>query len=74
MLDLGEIVSTPGHSDDSISVVLDEGIAFTGDLWPPAMVEGDRAEATRQSWAKLRELNVRTVNPGHGPAGPMPSY
>ena len=28
----GEIIPTPGHSEDSISMVLDEGIAFTGDL------------------------------------------
>ena len=68
----GEIVSTPGHSEDSISLVLEEGIAFTGDLMPPAMVAADKAEATQQSWAKLRELNVRTVYPGHGPTRPTP--
>src|SRR5258708_14901986 len=28
----GEIISTPGHSDDSISVILDEGAAFARDL------------------------------------------
>lgn len=67
----GEIVSTPGHSDDSISLVLDEGIAFTGDL-PLAMVAANDAEAAKQSWAKLRKLNVRTVHPGHGPSRPMP--
>lgn len=31
----GEILWTPGHSDDSVSLVLDSGIAFTGDLQPP---------------------------------------
>ncbi len=67
----GEIVSTPGHSDDSISVVLDAGIALTGDLVPPTLVAADQAEAIQQSWAKLRELNVRTVYPGHGPTRPM---
>jgi len=68
----GEIVSTPGHSEDSISLVLEEGIAFTGDLMPPAVVAADKAEAAQQSWAKLRGLNVRTVYPGHGPTRPMP--
>jgi ribonuclease/clavin/mitogillin len=67
----GEIVSTPGHSEDSISLVLDEGIAFTGDLLPPARVNADQVEAARQSWARLGELNVRMVYPGHGPARPM---
>jgi hypothetical protein len=27
-----EIVPTPEHSDDSVSLILDEGMAFTGDL------------------------------------------
>ncbi len=28
----GEILHTPGHSDDSVSLLLDDGSAFTGDL------------------------------------------
>jgi endoribonuclease LACTB2 len=31
----GEIVHTPGHSDDSVTLVLDTGEAFTGDLTSP---------------------------------------
>ena len=34
----GEIVHTPGHSDDSVSLLLDDGSAFTGDLTHPALV------------------------------------
>ena len=30
----GEIFHTPGHSDDSISLYLDEGVLFVGDLNP----------------------------------------
>jgi glyoxylase-like metal-dependent hydrolase (beta-lactamase superfamily II) len=72
-LDLsGEMVSTPGHSADSISLVLDDGIAFTGDLLFPDMVDAEKTEIVQQSWAKLRELNVRTIYPGHGPIRPMP--
>ena len=71
-LDLsGEMVSTPGHSPDSISLVLDEGVAFTGDLLFPDMVDADKVDIVRQSWAKLHELNVRTIYPGHGPIRPM---
>ena len=29
----GEIIYTPGHSDDSVSLVLDEGVAIVGDLY-----------------------------------------
>lgn len=67
----GEFVSTPGHSDDSISLVLDEGVAFTGDLLPASMVDPAQAEVARQSWNRLRELNVHTIYPGHGPARPL---
>ncbi len=69
----GEMVSTPGHSEDSISLVLDDGLAFMGDLLFPSMVDADKAEIVQQSWGRLRELNVRTVYPGHGPIRPMPS-
>lgn len=63
----GEIVSTPGHSDDSVSLVLDDGAAFTGDLTHPLMAD----ELSNASWAKLRGMNVKTVYPGHGPSGPL---
>jgi endoribonuclease LACTB2 len=61
----GEIISTPGHSDDSVSLILDEGIAFTGDLSLP-MTE-DPMDTVRQSWEKIRALGVKTIYPGHGP-------
>ena len=67
----GEVVSTPGHSDDSISLVFDEGVAFTGDLLLPALANPEVAGAVEQSWSKLRQLNVRMIYPGHGPARPL---
>lgn len=67
----GEMVSTPGHSDDSITLVLDEGLAFTGDLTAPGMFEGAQGDLIAQSWAKLRALNVHTIYPGHGPMRPL---
>jgi endoribonuclease LACTB2 len=67
----GEIVSTPGHSDDSISLVLDEGIAFTGDLMPTSMVNMEESLLTEQSWSRLRKLNVQMIYPGHGPTRPL---
>lgn len=65
----GEIISTPGHSDDSITLVLDEGIAFTGDLTSQLLLPDEPANLTYQSWEKLRSLGVKTIYPGHGPPG-----
>ncbi|MFL5734289.1 MAG: MBL fold metallo-hydrolase [Chloroflexia bacterium] len=63
----GEILSTPGHSDDSVTLVLDEGIAFTGDLTPPAFVPDDPSDLAYQSWQLIRSKGAHTVYPGHGP-------
>ena len=64
---LGEIVHTPGHSDDSVSLVLDNGAAFTGDLTLESMVATEDPEVVAQSWQKLRNMGVKTVYGGHGP-------
>ena len=69
----GEVVWTPGHSDDSVSLVLDEGLAFTGDLPPPGFVDEAGSDGVQQSWDALRRLQVHTVYSGHAPALPMPS-
>lgn len=69
----GQFVHTPGHSDDSISVLLDSGEAFTGDLtWPPFATE-ETVETVLASWARLRALGATTVHDGHGPVRPMPT-
>ncbi len=69
----GQFVHTPGHSDDSITVLLDGGEAFTGDLtWPTFATEETKAPVTR-SWALLRSLGARTVHAGHGAVRPMPA-
>jgi endoribonuclease LACTB2 len=66
----GEIIGTPGHSDDSVTLILDEGAAFTGDLPHPMMAADD---TTLASWAKIRALNAKQIYPGHGPVRPMPA-
>jgi ribonuclease/clavin/mitogillin len=62
----GEIIITPGHSDDSITLILDTGSAFTGDL-PPASVAECLAPAVQQSWEQIQAHNVHVAYPGHGP-------
>jgi ribonuclease/clavin/mitogillin len=68
----GEIVATPGHSDDSVSLVLDEGSAFTGDLPPPGLEGQENAEVIAASWRHLEAKGARLVHPGHGPVRPIP--
>ena len=68
----GEIVHTPGHSDDSVTLVLEGGCAFIGDLTPESMAPAaDRAVVAR-SWRLLRERGATTVHAGHGPVRPFP--
>jgi len=65
----GEIVPTPGHSDDSVSLVLDDGSAFTGDLTPLALAGEEGWNAVVASWQRLRALGANRIYPGHGPRG-----
>jgi glyoxylase-like metal-dependent hydrolase (beta-lactamase superfamily II) len=68
----GEIVSTPGHSADSVSLLLDDGSAFTGDLTPLPFAEQDDAGiVVAASWRLLREHGATRIYPGHGPVRPM---
>ena len=67
----GQLVHTPGHSDDSVSLLLDTGEAFTGDLTHPMFVTEERAEVVALSWQRLRELGATTVYAGHGPVRAM---
>ena len=62
----GEIGPTPGHSDDSVSLVLDSGEAFTGDLTHPQMADENSLEMVKGSWRRLRDLGAVAVYPGHG--------
>lgn len=63
----GEIVHTPGHSDDSVSLLLDDGSVFTGDLTLPALAPEGAADLVNASWQVLRAGGATRVYPGHGP-------
>ncbi len=62
----GEILPTPGHSEDSVSLLLDDGSVFTGDLTLPELAWGEAAEAVNKSWELLKSRGARRVYPGHG--------
>jgi glyoxylase-like metal-dependent hydrolase (beta-lactamase superfamily II) len=70
----GEILHTPGHSGDSVSLLLDDGSAFTGDLTAPQYVGSEDPEVVRKSWRLLRERGATRVYPGHGPLQPIDEY
>ena len=71
----GVVVPTPGHSPGSVSVLLESGEAFVGDLamnrMPLCMSPGlpifaDDLDEVIRSWHRLLELGVKTVYPAHG--------
>lgn len=62
----GEIIHTPGHSDDSISLILDEGIAVVGDLDPIDYIGGyENNSALHDSWKHILQFQPKTVYYGH---------
>jgi glyoxylase-like metal-dependent hydrolase (beta-lactamase superfamily II) len=65
----GEIVPTPGHSDHCVSLLLDDGSVFTGDL-PPEAGSFDNPTALA-TWQFLRERGAKQVYPAHGPVRPI---
>ena len=67
----GQFVHTPGHSDDSVSLLLDSGEVFTGDLTHPQFITEEEAAVTVRSWRTLKELGATTVYAGHGPIRPI---
>ena len=61
----GELLYTPGHSDDSISLWLDEKILFVGDLNPLYELEMHKGTSIEESWNKLLKLNPEMIFYGH---------
>ena len=64
----GEIVSTPSHSEDSITLVLDSGDCFVGDLEPMEYMDGYEENSALQSdWKKVMSFSPRVIHYGHAP-------
>jgi endoribonuclease LACTB2 len=68
----GQIIPTPGHSPDSVSLILDEGIAFTGDLTHHLLIGPEEVEC-QASWRAAYDLGVHTICPAHGRTYPRPN-
>lgn len=61
----GEIIGTPGHSKDSISLFLDSGELFVGDLNPLYELEAHSGTEIGKSWERLLALKPKKVYYGH---------
>jgi len=69
------IVHTPGHSNGSISVILNSGKAFIGDLAMNGLplrigagepIFGENLKEVYTSWNKLIEIGIEDLYPAHG--------
>ena len=61
----GEILHTPGHSDDSMSLFLDSGDCFVGDLNPLYELELHKGTEIGRSWEKILAKKPKRVYYGH---------
>jgi glyoxylase-like metal-dependent hydrolase (beta-lactamase superfamily II) len=61
----GLIVATPGHTDDSITLVIDN-VAFVGDLPKYYFCKTSNLKIFLESWNRIIESNVKEIYPGHG--------
>lgn len=76
----GHIIFTPGHSQGSITVLLDSGDAFVGDMAmndfpltiaPNLPIFAEDISALKDSWRKLMAKGITTVYPAHGKPFPI---
>ena len=67
----GEVYATPGHSDDSISLMLDTGELFVGDLNPLYELELHKGTKIETTWNELLAKKPRKVYYGHAPAADL---
>ncbi len=71
----GQVIHTPGHSPGSVSVLLETGDAFVGDLamnkfplrlGPGLPIFADDLGQVKESWKLLLDQGAKTVYPAHG--------
>jgi glyoxylase-like metal-dependent hydrolase (beta-lactamase superfamily II) len=71
----GKMLHTPGHSLGSMSLVLDTGDAFVGDLVmtghprrpkPGVPMYAEDRGAVKDSWRRLLEHGAKLIHPSHG--------
>jgi hydroxyacylglutathione hydrolase len=75
----GKVLFTPGHTMGSVSVLLDTGDAFVGDLAmnglpfrlnPGLTILAESMQKVKESWKLLLDGGAKTVHPEHGNSFP----
>ena len=61
----GEIIETPGHSDDSVSIWLDDGMLLVGDLNPLYELPLHEGTQIADTWNKLLKMRPNKICYGH---------
>jgi hydroxyacylglutathione hydrolase len=71
----GKVLHTPGHTSGSMSLLLDTGEAFVGDLamnglpmriGPGMPIFGDNRDTVKASWKLLLDSGAKWIYPAHG--------
>ncbi len=71
----GRVIHTPGHSSGSVSILLETGDAFVGDLAmngfplrlsPGLPILAEDSTLVKASWEKLLDRGAKTIYPAHG--------
>jgi glyoxylase-like metal-dependent hydrolase (beta-lactamase superfamily II) len=71
----GSVIHTPGHSSDSVSLLLGTGEAFVGDLAMNGLpmrigagvpIFADDVGVVRESWRMLIDRGAKVFYPAHG--------
>ena len=64
----GEVIRTPSHSPDSVSLILDDGNCFVGDLEPPEYTEAyENNPLLAEDWKGIFARNPRIIHFAHAP-------
>lgn len=62
----GEILSTPSHSNDSISLILDDGTCYVGDLEPIDFLDAyEENIALKKDWELIMNYNPKIISYAH---------
>ena len=62
----GEIISTPSHSKDSVSLILDNGVCFVGDLEPIEYLNAYEENAIlKKDWELVMSRNPKLIYYAH---------
>lgn len=64
----GEIINTPSHSEDSVSLILDDGDCFVGDLEPYEYIEAyEENLPLRNDWERVLAFHPKRIFYAHAP-------